>query len=154
MVLDRLLSLLQAFADEGVDYVLVDGAAMNVHGILRATEDIDLVVRPDPENVARLRRALRRLWEDPDIDEIRADELAGEYPVVRYGPPGEDFAIDLMARLGTEIGYEDLQAETIIVEGVLARVATPSTLYRMKSATIRPIDQADAAMLKERFEVE
>ena len=46
-----------AMADEGVDYVLVGGVAVNLHGIVRATEDADLFVRPDAENVARLRRA-------------------------------------------------------------------------------------------------
>jgi len=28
-----------------------------------------------------------------EIEQIRAEDLSGDYPVVRYGPPGEDFAV-------------------------------------------------------------
>jgi hypothetical protein len=38
MDFDTLLDLLRALAREGVDYVLVGGVALNVHGIVRATE--------------------------------------------------------------------------------------------------------------------
>lgn len=149
-----MLSLLRALGDEGVEYVLVGAAALNLHGIIRATEDVDLFIRAEPDNVERLKRALRRLWDDPEIEEIRAEELSGLYPTVRYGPPGEDFVIDLIAQLGTAIRFEDLRAQTVTIEGVDVHVATPSTLYRMKSGTIRPIDHADAAALKEKFEIE
>jgi hypothetical protein len=64
------------------------------------------------------------------------------------------FVIDLMARLGTAFAYEDLEFETVSMEGVPVRVATVRTLYRMKKGTTRPIDQADAAALREKFGLE
>jgi hypothetical protein len=146
-------ALLRALGDGGVAYVLVGAAALNLHGIIRATEDIDLFVRADDDNIERLRSALRRLWDDPEIERITAADLSGSYPVIRYGPPGEDFVIDLISQLGTAIRFEDLEAQTISIEGVPVPVATPSTLYRMKSGTLRPIDQADAAVLKEKFDL-
>jgi hypothetical protein len=151
MDFDKFLEVLRALAREGVDYVLVGAVALGVHGIVRATEDVDLFIRPDGENVERLKRALRSVWDDPDIAGITADDLAGEYPTVRYGPPGEGFVIDLLSRLGSAFAFEDLESETMSVEGVPARVATPATLYRMKRGTLRPIDQADAAALREKF---
>lgn len=151
MDFDKFLEVLRALAREGVDYVLVGAVALGVHGIVRATEDVDLFVRPDGENVERLKRALRSVWDDPDIAGITADDLAGEYPTVRYGPPGEGFVIDLLSRLGSAFAFEDLESEMVSVEGVPARVATPATLYRMKRGTLRPIDQADAAALREKF---
>jgi hypothetical protein len=48
-------SLLAALERGGVRYVLVGSMAMAVHGIVRATRDIDLFVRPDAGNIARLR---------------------------------------------------------------------------------------------------
>jgi hypothetical protein len=36
----------------------------------------------------------------------------------------------------------------------MTSVATPGTLYRMKKGTVRLKDQADAALLKERFKIE
>jgi hypothetical protein len=151
MDFDKFLEVLRALAREGVDYVLVGAVALGVHGIVRATEDVDLFIRPDGENVERLKRALRSVWDDPDIAGITADDLAGEYPTVRYGPPGEGFVIDLLSRLGSAFAFEDLESETMSVEGVPARVATPATLYRMKRGTLRPIDRADAEALREKF---
>ena len=154
MDFDRLLALLTSLGEQNVEYVLIGGAALNIHGIIRATEDIDIFVRPDRENVERLKSALRALWDDQDIDELNAEDLSGPYPVVRYGPPGEELAIDLVARLGQAFKYEDIEAETINLEGVQVRVATPAMLYRMKKDTVRPIDRADAAALKQMFEIE
>jgi predicted nucleotidyltransferase len=148
---DRLIALLRALEGHGVDYVLVGGVALNVHGIVRATEDVDLFVRPTADNVERLRSALRAVWSDPDIDEITASDLEGPYPTVRYGPPGESFVIDFMARLGTAFQFDDLRSEDVVIEGVHVRVGSPETLYRMKKDTVRPIDRADAAVLKDKF---
>ena len=149
-----MLALLTSLGEQNVEYVLIGGAALNVHGIIRATEDIDIFVRPDRENVERLKSALRALWDDQDIEELNAEDLSGPYPVVRYGPPGEELAIDLVARLGQAFKYEDIEVETIRLEGVQVRVATPAMLYRMKKDTVRPIDRADAAALKQLFEIE
>jgi Nucleotidyl transferase AbiEii toxin, Type IV TA system len=151
MEFDRLLHLFRELERHRVEYVLVGGVALNIQGIVRATEDVDLFVRPDEENIARLLDSLRAVWDDPAIGDISAADLIGDYPTVRYGPPDEDFVVDLMARLGTAFRFEDLAAETIAIEGTRVRVATPRTLYRMKRATLRPIDRADAAVLAEKF---
>lgn len=151
MEFDKLLELLRAFHDEAVEYVLVGGAAMNLLGLVRSTVDVDFFVRPDAGNVDRIRRALRRVWDDPEIDGIVASDLAGDYAVVRYGPPDEALAVDLIARVGDAFSFEDLQWSAIVVEGVPVRVATPETLYRLKRNTVRPIDRADAAALKQKF---
>jgi hypothetical protein len=150
---DRLLDLLSALNAEGVDYVLFGGQAVNLHGILRFTDDIDLFVSPTPENVERLRRALRRVWTDPAIDEIRAEDLAGEYAVIRYGTP-DDFYLDLVSRLGEAYAFGDVEAEWVERGGVRAHVATPRMLYRMKKNTVRPLDRADAVDLKAKFNIE
>jgi hypothetical protein len=76
------------------------------------------------------------------------------YPTLRYGPPGDDAVIDVLTRLGTAFAYEDLEAETIEIEGVRVRIATPATLVRMKRNTIRPIDKADAAALSHLYGIE
>lgn len=151
MDFERFLELMKALEAEGVDYILVGGVAVNLHGILRATEDIDLFVRPTAGNVELLRKAMARLWPDPDLAQISASDLAGDYPTVRYGPPQEDFVVDLIGRIGSMFSYEDLAAETVVLEGVRVRVATPATLVRMKRGTIRPQDHADAVALSEKF---
>lgn len=150
---DRLPDLLAALNAENVDYVLFGGQAINLHGILRFTDDIDLFIAPIPDNVARLRRALRRVWGDPSIEEIRAEDLAGDYAVVRYGTP-DDFYIDLVSRRGDAYAFTDVESEWLERSGIRARVATPRMLYRMKKGTVRPLDRADAADLKAKFHLE
>ncbi|MFI5387909.1 MAG: nucleotidyl transferase AbiEii/AbiGii toxin family protein [Fimbriimonadales bacterium] len=150
---ERLKEILQALNEENVDYALFGGQAVNLHGILRFTEDIDLFVSPTPENVHRLRQALCRIWRDPAIDEIRVEDLAGEYAVVRYGTP-DGFYIDLVSRLGEAFRFEDIETQDLALGETRARVATPGMLYRMKSQTVRPIDRADALDLKAKFHLE
>ena len=153
MDFDTLLAILKAFEHEQVDYILVGGVALNLHGIVRVTEDVDFFIRPTPENVERVKRALRSLWDDPEIDTISAEDVCGQYPTIRYGPPAEEFVVDLLSRLGEAFRYDDLESQVIDVEGVRARVATPETLYRMKKDTLRPIDHADAVTLKDKFRI-
>jgi hypothetical protein len=150
--LDRLPDLLKALNAERVEYVLFGGQAVNLHGILRFTDDIDLFVSPAPENVERLRRALRRVWADPSIDEIRAEDLAGEYAVVRSGTP-DYFYVDL-SRLGDAYAFADIESEWIDRGDIRARVATARMLYRMKKNTLRPLDRADAVDLQAKFHLE
>ena len=150
---ERLKEIIQALNEENVDYVLFGGQAVNLYGILRFTEDIDLFVSPTAENVARIRRALRLIWQDPAVDEILVEDLAGEYAVVRYGTP-DGFYIDFVSRLDDVFRFEDIEHQAIALGDIHAKVATPRMLYRMKSQTTRPIDGADALDLKAKFHLE
>jgi predicted nucleotidyltransferase len=69
-----MLRVLKAFEAAGLEYVRIGATAMGFHGIIRATEDVDLFVRATPENIERLRNALRAAYEnDPSVDEIRTE---------------------------------------------------------------------------------
>jgi len=155
MSLEKIPDVLRALADERVDYVLIGAVAMMAHGLVRATEDMDFFVRPHPDNIERLRAALRRVFpDDPAIDEISHEDLAGDYPAVRYNTPDESFGIDILARLGEAFAYEDMQFQERFFDGIPVRVATPAMLYRMKKATVRWKDQIDAQQLRDRFGLE
>jgi len=151
MDFDEARRILAAFEAEGVEYVLVGAMAMAAQGLIRATRAVDFFVSPEPENVERLRRALKSLYDDPAVDEITAEDLAGDYPAVQYSPPHGRYSMDILARLGEAFRYEDLESQVIVVEGVRIRVATPRMLYRMKRDTVRPQDRLDAQALRERF---
>ena len=45
---DELRNLLQSLQGDGVPYALCGGLALTVHGIIRATEDIDLLIHLKP----------------------------------------------------------------------------------------------------------
>lgn len=134
MSFDEAKRILAAFEAEQVEYVLVGSMAMAAQGIIRATRDLDFFVSPAPENVDRLKRALKRLYDqDPNVDQISAADLAGDYPALEYVPPHGEYSIDILARLGEAFRYDTLESEVLVLEGgTSVRVATPATLYRMK----------------------
>jgi hypothetical protein len=144
--------ILAVFEREGVRYVLVGSVALAAQGIVRGTRDMDFFIAPDPDNVARLRAALKSLYGgDPNVDEITSEDLMGPYPAIEYTPPHGLYSMDILARLGEAFRFEDLESEDLIVNGVKVHVATPRTLYRMKRNTVRPQDRLDAQTLRERF---
>lgn len=51
--------LLRAFSDHGVEHIVVRAHALGAHGHVRATKDLDVWIRPSPENAARAFRALK-----------------------------------------------------------------------------------------------
>lgn len=55
---DEILRVLKAFEAAGLEYVLIGAAAMGFHGVVRATEDLDVMIKGTAENIERLRAAL------------------------------------------------------------------------------------------------
>jgi hypothetical protein len=147
---DRLRSLFRALNAAGVEYAVFGAVALGLHGLARATADLDLFLRPDPDNIERLKVALRSVFTDPHVEEIDPAELCGEYPAVRYVPP-DGFSLDILTRLGEAFRFTDLDVEVKTFDGVPVRVVTPRTLWRMKKGTVRATDRYDAEVLAERF---
>jgi len=96
-----------------------------------------------------VRAAIGELYSDPSISEITSGELL-KYPVIRYGTE-DGFSIDLIARIGEAFRFSDLQYETKTIGGVVVRVATPETLYKLKKDTHREIDQLDLRFLERKI---
>jgi len=144
---DKFLELIDGLEKEGVDYVLIGGFAVILYGMPRLTQDVDIFLRNDSDNIHRLQKALYNIFSDDSVREITAEELE-RYPVIRYGSP-DGFFIDFIVKIGAAFTYDDLNYEIIEVEGCRIRVATAETLYRLKKDTVRPIDQSDAAFLAE-----
>jgi len=154
MRLDDVLAVLEALERHGVRYAVFGGLAMAAHGFDRATRDLDLFVASDSDNVELLRRSLADVFDDPDIAQITAEDLGGEYPAIQYGPPGVDFTIDIVSRLGDAFRFDDLEIERVSVGSVVIAVVTPATLYRMKRGTVRPRDRDDAQRLARAFDLD
>lgn len=151
---DEIIRVLRAFESAGLEYVLIGATAMGFHGIVRATQDLDLFIKATPENVERLRSALREAYDgDPQVDEISSADLLGDYPAVRYVPPTGDLYFDVLTRLGEVASFDTIDAEVKDVQGTKVNVATPLALYRLKKGTVRAQDHVDAAALKERFDL-
>jgi hypothetical protein len=150
-IVKRILAALEA---RGVHYAIIGAVALNLHGLARSTEDLDIFVEPEVSNIDRLKLALRDAIDDPDIDGITAADLLGEYPAIQYVPPEGAFHLDILTRLGDAFTFADLETERVAYEDLLVTAVTPRMLYRMKRDTVRPKDAADAAAIRRRFTVD
>ena len=74
-------SLLRSFNDHSVDYVIIGATAFPVHGYARATLDIDIFIRPDPDNAARTLLALRDFGYD--VEDLTAEILLNKKVLIR-----------------------------------------------------------------------
>ena len=151
---ETLKRLLTALERHGVTYAVFGAVALNLHGLARFTEDLDIFIEPDPVNIDRLKAALRSVVNDPEIESITAADLLGAYPAVQYTPPDGTFRIDILTRLGDAFAFADLEIERAPFDDLTVNVVTPRTLYRMKKDTVRLKDKADAELLRRRFKLD
>lgn len=141
--LDDLKRLARSLDEQGAPYLLIGGYALAVHGYVRATIDIDLLV---PGNVAAGERVCRALLVLPDgaardIDPTWFTE--GENIRV-----GDEITVDLMLKVNGQT-YEQLApyAQTIELNGVLIRTVSLEGLSLTKR-TMRDKDRADLAVIE------
>lgn len=141
--LDDVRRICRALAAAEARYVLIGGFAVVLHGGLRTTKDIDLLVDASPDNVARLKQALSVL-EDNAARDIGEEDLA-RYTVVRVA---DEVMVDLLsAACGVTWAEAEGSAEKRDLAGTPVILADPKTLIRTKQ-TIRPSDAADRAWLE------
>jgi hypothetical protein len=135
--------LVGALARHEVDYVVIGGVALQAHGHVRTTLDLDVVAAWTRENMQRLAGALREL--DARLRGVDADMLGVDLgdPTTLYEGGNflmhtrhgdlDVFAVDQTP--GAPPRYEDLRARAVAVEirGVTLRIAHPDDLIRMKT---------------------
>lgn len=129
---DPLLRLLARFRDEGVEYVLVGGQAVRLNGYLRATEDIDVLVRPTRANGERIIRALSFLASSKDLDaEWFVPAADGNVENIRVA---DDLLVDLLFAANGET-YASIQPHIreLMIEGTPVRVLNIDGLIKTKT---------------------
>ncbi len=128
---DLLLRLLSRFRDESVEYVLIGGQAVRLNGFLRATEDVDILVKATKENGEKIKRAMGFLdaareleveWFEPTGDEIENIRVA------------DDLIVDLLFAANGET-FESVQpfVRDVEIDGVVIRVLNIDGLLRTKT---------------------
>lgn len=143
---DDVKAVARYLEEAGVDYALVGGYALGVHGFNRFTEDIDILVDPRAENSKRWILALARL---PDA---AAAELESETDVFaddkRYAIRiNDEFTVDVMPSIAG-LSWDDMKAHliTTYVDDVPVRLLDLAGLLKTKQGA-RPKDQMDAAVI-------
>jgi general stress protein CsbA len=143
-----LLALARSLADAGVEYALIGGTAMAVHGFSRATKDIDLLLPIDPENNAKLMHALEAVYGDSPallglrrewMDKGHSTALEGEiYVDLLYVAASQSF--DGLKKYIQTFYLEGIPVVTLDVDGMLLTKKTTresDTSDRLKLERLR-----------------
>ena len=145
--------ILRTLANHDVDYVLVGGLAVQVHGHVRTTFDVDVLPRPERGNLVHLADALNGL--DARVLNPGSEELAIDAAMLpratlwqfetRHG------AIDVIRDAPGAPAYRDLRERALEIDlgGLALAVAGRDDLISMKRASARPLDLDDLAALTE-----
>ena len=134
----RVAQLLEA---EGVEYALIGGYALAMQGIVRLTEDVDILVEPSVENARRWVRALSQLPDGAAKELDGDDTLHLDSYAIRIN---DEFTVDVM-NSASGFTWEDLKAYRTRIEGI--NVMSLEGLARMKEHG-RLKDRADVEAIR------
>jgi hypothetical protein len=156
-------AIVRALQDAAVRYLVAGGLAVNAHGYLRFTKDVDLVVQLEPENVRRALNALAALGYRPAIP-VKAEQFAD--PVQRalwarekgmqvfqlWSDRHQETPIDVF--VDEPFGFDQEYAQAVVKPlraDLPVRFVTIPTLIRMKEIADRPQDRIDIEHLRLRL---
>jgi len=138
------ISLLAAFAAAKVEFAVVGGVAVNLHGYLRATNDLDIFIRPTEDNACAAFEALAALGYP--LEGYEAADLLDDEDNLRFGT-AEDH-IDILASIG-EMTFDQVWRNRVEteVEGVSIPFISKDDLIANKRQVGRLRDLADVEEL-------
>lgn len=139
---DDLLRVCRLMQQHNAKYVLVGACACGLHGLVRATQDVDLLVEPSDDNLQRVIDALSEL-PDGAARELTVKDLQ-ENVVVKIADAVE---VDVAKQAWT-LSYDEAirDALTLDADGVRIVYASLDALIKSKS-TYRDQDRVDRERL-------
>jgi hypothetical protein len=143
-VLNRLQGVFRSFQQHDVKYVVIGGIAAILHGVPRATFDLDILIEATPDNAQRLLEALLDAGLGTAALTSPGDVLANEITVfkdrmrvdVQTSTPGLRF-VDAWSR-----------RRTVAYQGQEFFILAKEDLIRSKRAAGRPVDLEDVRLLE------
>ncbi len=141
--------LLARLADTAVEFIVVGGVAVTLHGYARLTEDVDILIRRTPENIARLLDSLASYGEG-FARELSETDFGDEEGAIRIVEETEQSQIDIFTRM-SGLRFDDVIADApaFVVGERTIRYASKATLLRLKEASSREKDRLDASALRQ-----
>lgn len=152
-------AIFKALAEADVDYVVVGGFAVILHGYLRATADLDLVLGLSADNCQRGLRALSDIGFQPRLpisleafcnpeNRRKWSEQSNMLVFPLWDPDNPLRSLDLFVEEPIEFSRLMNDASIKEIDGVQIRVASIEHLIEMKQAAGRLRDLDDIAKLK------
>jgi hypothetical protein len=155
----KIAEMLQSLADAGVDYVLVGGLAVQLHGYMRATMDIDLVLAMNDANLEKFIGVARKYGLEPNIpvpidalrDAAQIDAWHREKGMLAFSlrePQAGGKVVDVLVR--PQVPFDRLAKSAVIGQlfGRKVMIAAIDDLLEMKRLADRPKDRLDIEALE------
>jgi hypothetical protein len=144
---DDFVDLLRALNETSTEFLIVGAHAMAVHGVPRATGDLDVLVKPDADNARRVLHALRQFGAPVEAHGVVAQDFERPGTVYQIGLPprridllteisGITFAAAWSSRVSAQMG-----GQPVSVLGLQALITN-------KRASGRPKDLVDVSLLE------
>lgn len=155
----RIAELLQSLADARVSYVLVGGLAVQLHGYMRSTLDIDLVLAMDQVNLERFIGVARQFGLQPNIP-VPLEALCNASQIETWyrekgmlafslrEPQAGGMVVDVLVR--PPLPFDQLAHNAVVGElfGRAVKIAAIDDLLAMKRIANRPKDRLDIDALE------
>ena len=139
--------LLIAFADHGVEFLLIGGWALALHGHGRGTDDMDVFVRASPDNAEKVFGALATFGAPVEAHGVSPGLFAHEEYGYRFGVKPN--LIEVLTTIDG-VSFDEAWAdhEELVLEGRTVPFIGRSALIKNKQAAGRAKDLADLAWLE------
>lgn len=133
-----LLNVCRLLNEEGAEYLVVGAWAMILNGLIRATEDVDILIAEDPSNYQKVITALSRL-----PDGAAAELIPEDFSENSFVKIADEIEVDVGIR-AWNVTYEEAfpNAQKTTVEGVEIPYLSLPDLIRSKR-TNRNQDRVD-----------
>ena len=137
--------MIECLQREGVEFMLVGGYAVALHGWPRMTFDIDFWIMANPQNAAAVLRALKAFG--APLMDLKEEDFHKPGIVFQIGT--EPQRIDILSAI-SGVAYEDADSRAVRMEvdGLSLKVIALDDLIANKRASGRPKDIVDAMTLE------
>jgi len=137
--------ILDIFIEEDVKFMIIGGVAIMLHGYVRLTEDLDLWVWANPENAAKIVKALIKFG--APMENISEEDFEKEEMIIQLGV--KPIRIDVTTKI-EGITFEEAypNAQKIEIDGKLLPVISINDLIKNKKASGRKKDLIDVERLE------
>lgn len=147
-MIDDFRDLLAEFVAANVRFLIVGAHALGVHGVPRATVDLDVWIDRSPQNVDRVWQALAAFGAPLDALNISKSDFTTPDVVIQFGLP--PYRIDILTGI-TGVTFDEAWPERLddLFNDVPAHYLGRAALTRNKRAAGRLKDLADLESLGE-----
>jgi hypothetical protein len=154
------VDILRKFHELNIEYLIIGGLAVNLHGIPRVTQDIDIVISTNSSNIEAIIRAMNELGYTPKMPGVMAEDLNDDKKIEEWInernmkafcfhhtlKPFQEIDILLSHSLDFENAYKKRLVKS--AEGFDISIVSMDDLIKLKKESGRAQDLSDIEMLR------